>query len=125
MTEFDEAVYLAKRILERPYADPDDNLAMLSRQFLRQVEAKDAVLSAVKEHHSQKADDRCWMDDDKLYAACGLRAVDRRVGDKQAMLENCKRFIDRRYEGGHWPTYAELEAEVARLKAKDVENAND
>ncbi len=39
MTEYDETVQLANRILERPYADPDDDWAMLSRQFLRQVEA--------------------------------------------------------------------------------------
>ena len=38
MTEYEETVRLAGRILNRPNADPDDDLAMLSRQFLRQVE---------------------------------------------------------------------------------------
>jgi hypothetical protein len=32
------------------------------------------------------------------------------------MLVNCARFIDRRCEAGGWPTYAELEAEIVRLK---------
>lgn len=38
--------------------------------------------NAIAVHHAQKAADRCWMDDDVLYAACGLPPVDRRVGDE-------------------------------------------
>lgn len=70
----------------------------------------------VAQHHGQKADDRCWEDDDRLYAAAGLPPCDRRVGDKVAMLRNCERFISRRCEGGRWPSYAELEAELADLR---------
>lgn len=72
---------------------------------------------AIARHHAQKADDRCVFDDDELYAAAGLPPVDRRVGDKAAMLRNCERFIERRCEGGGWPSYAELEAENTRLRA--------
>lgn len=63
-----------------------------------------------------RADDRCWMDIEKL---CGLLDVpfDPRVGDKSAMLENCRRFIDQKCEGGGWPSYAELE-EIVRASAK-------
>lgn len=75
------------------------------------------LIFAVREHHAQKADDRCWLDDVKLYQAAGLPVPDNRVGDKLAMLTNCERYIDRRCEGGHWPTYAELEAEIERLRA--------
>ena len=71
---------------------------------------------AVVEHHAQRSDDRCFLDDDKLYEAFGLPPVDRRVGDKEAMLKNCARFIEKRCEPGGWPTYAELEAEIQRLK---------
>ena len=67
------------------------------------------LIAAIETHHAQKADDRCIDDDDRLYAAAGLPPCDRRVGDKAAMLRNCERFIDRRCEGGGWPTYAELE----------------
>jgi hypothetical protein len=35
MTEGQQTRALAHRILDRPYADPDDDLAMLSRQLLR------------------------------------------------------------------------------------------
>lgn len=38
-TELAEALALAHRILDRPSGDPDDDLAMLSRQLLRQTEA--------------------------------------------------------------------------------------
>jgi len=77
---------------------------------------------AIFRHREQKADDRCIEDDDRLYAALGDGIkCDRRVGDKEAMLRNCARFIDRRCEGGGWPSYAELEAENARLQAEVAE----
>ncbi len=77
--------------------------------------------AAIHEHRSQRADDRCWMDDDKLYEALGdgIKA-DRRVGDKDAMLANCKRYIERRCEGGHWPSYAELEASLAQYRTYHI-----
>ena len=71
--------------------------------------------AAIKIHRDQKADDRCWEDDCRLYAATNLLPADNRVGDKEAMLANCKRFIDRRCEGGKWPSYAELEAQNTDL----------
>lgn len=74
--------------------------------------------AAVARHYAQKADDRCWMDDDELYQAAGLPTADTQVGDKEAMLANCRRFIDRRCTGGHWPSYRELEEEIARLKSE-------
>jgi len=77
------------------------------------AEERRRLQEAIAEHHRQKADDRCREDDDKLYAAAGLPPVDRRVGDKAAMLANCARFIERRCEGGGWPSYAELEKQIA------------
>jgi hypothetical protein len=35
MTELEETIMLANKTLDRIAADPDDDLAMLSRQFLR------------------------------------------------------------------------------------------
>jgi hypothetical protein len=35
MTEKEETVILANKVLDRISADPDDDLAMLARQFLR------------------------------------------------------------------------------------------
>ncbi len=77
------------------------------------------VYDAVIEHHKQKADDRCWMDDSILYTAAGLPqdASHRCVGDKVAMRANCDRFIELRCGEGKWPTYAELEAKIVTLRA--------
>lgn len=77
---------------------------------------RDALKKAIERHYNQKADDRCWMDDDELYAAANLPPVDRAVGDKGAMLANCRRFIDNRCDGGKWKSYAELEDEIVALK---------
>lgn len=71
--------------------------------------------AAIQRHYNERGDDRCWMDDDKLYAAAGLPPCDRRVGNKEEMLANCARFIERRCEEGGWPTYRELEEQVNQL----------
>jgi hypothetical protein len=42
-TEFEFAVRLANKVLDRPYGDPDDDLAVLARQFLRAVERLDPI----------------------------------------------------------------------------------
>lgn len=78
---------------------------------------RDKLRAAIREHHAQKADDRCIEDDDKLYAAAGLPPCDRRVGDKFEMVKNYIRFVERRCEGGGWPTYAELEKRLVELEA--------
>lgn len=87
------------------------------------LEENKRLREAITYHHSQKGDDRCIEDDDLLYEAAGLPPVDRRVGDKRAMLKNCERFIDKRCESGGWKTYAELEKEVADLKKLQKETA--
>lgn len=81
--------------------------------------------SAIEEHRSQKADDRCIEDDDRLYAALGDGIkCDRSVGSKEEMLKNCARFIERRCEGGKWPTYAELDKEVKVLRETKLQLDN-
>ena len=73
--------------------------------------------AAIIEHRSQKADDRCIEDDDRLYAVLGDGIkCDRRVGSKVEMLKNCERFINNRCENGQWKTYQDLEAENIKLR---------
>lgn len=127
MTTETLATYLAaaKAAKERALSIP--SFAMLSymaRESIADIPAlADAVAAlvaeverlteAIKTHRSQKADDRCIEDDDRLYEALGDGIkCDRRVGSKSAMLTNCQRFIQNRCEGGGWPSYAELEAKV-------------
>ena len=82
---------------------------------------RDRLLAVIREVHGQYADDLCWMDIDKIFAAAGLPVPDRRVGDKAAMLANCSRFIEAMCQGGKWPSYKELESERDRLAAENAE----
>jgi hypothetical protein len=43
VTEFEDTVVLANKILDRISADPDDELAMLARQFLRSREMENRL----------------------------------------------------------------------------------
>lgn len=45
MTERDEALKLANKVLDRPHADPDDDLAMLARTLLREIDTTYLVWS--------------------------------------------------------------------------------
>ncbi len=46
MDKRDEAIELANRMLDRPYADPDEDRAILARQLLRTIEAIDRAHQA-------------------------------------------------------------------------------
>ncbi|HEX8653089.1 MAG TPA: hypothetical protein VF708_19890 [Pyrinomonadaceae bacterium] len=100
--------------LGEPFIERDDAFK-LARDLNEEWKAR---LEAVREHHDQKADDRCIEDDTRLYEAFGLPPADHRVGDKLAMLQNCARFIMRRCEGGGWPSYAELKAQIVELQTE-------
>lgn len=102
-------------------SEPRDLFYMGHRELQVEVsrlrEENERLRKAIVEHRSQKADDRCIEDDDKLYAVLndGIKC-DRQVGSKEAMLKNCARFIERRCEAGKWPTYVDLEAEIEELR---------
>jgi hypothetical protein len=49
MNEFSHAVTLANRVLDRVNADPDDDLAVLARQFLRAREANANIVERLKD----------------------------------------------------------------------------
>lgn len=73
---------------------------------------------AIRTHRSQKFDDRCVEDDDRLYEVLGDGIkCDRRIGSPEEMHANCWRFIKNRCEaGGLWMSYADLERENAKLR---------
>lgn len=73
------------------------------------------LLDVILDVHSQRGDDVCWMDIDRIFLAAGLTVPDRAVGDKTAMKRNCDRFIDTMCSGGPWTSYAQLESLVIRL----------
>lgn len=102
---------------ESPYAEVEIGYIDEAYRTRRELQAeRDRLRDAIIKHRAQKADDRCIFDDDVLYEAVGDGTrCDRRVGDKQAMLVNCARFIERRCESGGWPTYVELEERLRKL----------
>jgi hypothetical protein len=111
----------AERALWAYAEGPDATLGQLygiaeCRAALRDLSA---TREAIRKHHAQHADDLCWMDDNELYAAAGLPPREPTVGDPEAMLANCRRYIAQRCKpGGGWKSYAELEAELAAAKAE-------
>lgn len=87
-------------------------------------QTREELLDVIREVHSQHADDLCLMpaDVNRIFEAAGLPPQDLRVGDKAAMLKNCERYVNRLQSGGPWKSYAELEAENARLR-RELEHA--
>lgn len=79
-------------------------------EFKAVIAERDRLKAAIVKHRSIVAEDRCThIDDDDLYAALGDGIkVDRRVGDKVAMIRNCVDFVEKRCDGGGWISYATL-----------------
>jgi len=73
------------------------------------------LLAAIREHRDQQGDNRCWLDDEKLYSALP-EGYTPPVRDSTVELENCKRFIAYR----HNPDiiYVSSQAEIERLQAE-------
>ena len=88
---------------------PDPTTEILGHLEQSLTSSREPLVKAIQTHRAQMADDRCIEDDDRLYEALedGIKC-DRRVGSKEEMLRNCARYIDRRCEEGHWPTYQQL-----------------
>lgn len=104
-----------------------DTSPLSDKQRAETAEARVKELeTAIRTHWEQKADDRCWEDDSKLYSVVPLPDTTARcIGDPEVMLENCKRFIKQRTcAGGPWKSYAELEAENAKLR-EQIRHANE
>jgi hypothetical protein len=81
--------------------------------------------AAIREHKDRRGDDRCWLDDGKLYSVLdGGGSRDSSLPPKCEFLESCARFWEQRQHpedkgrrAGEM-TIAQLEAEVGRLGAE-------
>jgi hypothetical protein len=56
MSEFKDTVKLANRLLDEPNCDPDDDLRMLARQFLRGVERVERLQKDLVAMHDPHGD---------------------------------------------------------------------
>ena len=107
-------------VITPPQTGSDPCLSPHERMLIAQNIELCRLRDAINTHRCQKANDRCIEDDDRLYEALGDGVkCDRRIGCPEAMLENCRRFIQQRCEdGGPWKAYAELEAEIEQWKRR-------
>lgn len=128
----DEAAKLAEEWAGQGALEWDgaSEVQSLMRSFLRRflasrlrplLEERDKLKAAIKEHHDQHADDRCYLDDQALYAAAGLEPADITMPPRGKFLENCARFYERRCTGGDWPSYQYLESQVTSLRQRLAE----
>ena len=98
----------------------------LQRSFVVEAERRmdaqlkiDALQAAVRRHRDERGDDRCWMDDERLYdealpEGCGDRA-DRRLHCPEEMMRHCRQFIASRQPEGE--PYVSPQREIDRLRA--------
>ena len=81
-----EAIALANRVLERPNADPDDDMAILARQFLRSEERCERVPELERE--LEKRTERVERDGGRLKRLTAalelLREVKTWIGHKRS-----------------------------------------
>jgi hypothetical protein len=51
--------------------------------------------SAIRNHRDQRGDDRCWMDDEELYAVLGDKTQPEfKLPPRAVFLQNCARFFE-------------------------------
>lgn len=77
---------------------------------------------AIREHRDQKGDDRCWLDDQKLYRAIGGDA-DLSLPPKHDFLKSCDRYWEQRQSlcdkfAMKHPTIGQLNRQIEALTAQ-------
>lgn len=72
----------------------DDEISRMDMETLREEVRR--LRSGIREHRDQRGDDRCWLDDEKLYELMpeGIPACT--VLDPELMMPNCQRFMSLR-----------------------------
>ena len=70
----------------------DEDLELMSIDLLKEEIKK--LRSLIRYHKDQKDDDRCWVDDIRLYEALpeGCVGYDSTLPPEDVFLDNCKRF---------------------------------
>jgi hypothetical protein len=100
----------------RLWVDGMESLSETHQEEIARLTAEVARLrAAIREHRDQRGDDRCWMDDETLYAALpeGFTPPTRDAGVE---LANCARFIACR--GNPKTEYVSPQREIDRLRAE-------
>ncbi len=103
----------------------DDDLLVLNKEKLRQEVRR--LRHGIRAHRDQRGDDRCWIDDEKLYGLLPDGVHAETLLDPELMLRNCKRFVETRQHpcdrfawgstpgGSMLPTLEQAERELPAL----------
>lgn len=80
---------------------------------------KDELEKAIRSHRDAKGDDRCWLDDEALYAVLGEGNGSLTLPSKEIFLANCAKYHECRQppfqqpitniKKGRWVTAEEME----------------
>lgn len=133
MTTEEQIIELFEQFRRSLWNDIVGHLRVMAREHVAVIQEAARLETAIRKHRDQKWDNRCWRDDLELYAALREGPVSPEslaLPPKCEFLESCARYWEQRQPGvdvAGWPgcfTIAQLEAEVARLKAENVELAN-
>lgn len=90
----------------------DHDVALAAQELMAVIEERDKYLAAIRKHMNMRGDDRCYIDDNELYAV--LPEGDTRPQHEVAVtIENCQRFIDCRQQGRE---YISPQREIQNLK---------
>lgn len=76
------------RVMAIPDLGHADNNSLALKAVLNRL---DEVEAAIRKHRDQRGDDRCWMDDQELYAVVGEPIISP-LPPKKEFLNNCERF---------------------------------
>jgi hypothetical protein len=72
------------------------NVQRLEEKLEAKTQEHNRLVLAVKKHHDQKGDDRCWLDDATLYQEAGLQSAETALPGREEFLANCARFHESR-----------------------------
>src|SRR5579859_3417320 len=102
------------------------NKVWLIREIMR-------LRNGIRDHRDQRGDDRCWIDDEKLYGLLPEGVKAQTALDSGLMIRNCQRFIETRQHpgdrfawgatpgGSMYPVLEQAEKELSALLLVDAD----
>ncbi len=86
--------------------DHDEDVARMDAAALAAEVRR--LRAGIRSHRDQRGDDRCWLDDEKLYGCMPEGIPARTALDPELMLPNCQRFIETRVHPSDRFTWGEV-----------------
>lgn len=84
------------------------------------TEENGKLKAAIRSHRDERGHDRCWLDDQKLYAVLGEGGADGTLPPRAEFLSNCERYYDIRRDKGEWTPTSERDFAIARAQQAEA-----